>query len=178
MRFLIFPCITTLGVYFLNRYCYGRKMSFLFYCILFCIFFTISTLAQAFCDDHNPYNKVERFLTQNERDFFFDMTVKYTRKGFHSLEKAEECSIFIPESDKRDLTKNCIRNLIATIALKDIKAKFVIVALAFLATYLEGVYDAWDDINYYMNESNENFELADFYQDILFFDTINKELNK
>lgn len=106
------------------------------------------------------------------------MAVKYNRMGMRSLEMAEECSLFIPNMEKRDLTKNCIRNLVATLTVKDLKAKFIVIAVAFLATYLEGVYDAWEDIEYYMNEAEEHFEMADFYQDILFYDTINKDLKK
>lgn len=110
-------------------------------------------------------------LTPQQRDLFFHLCESEIRQGHFRLNCAENMSIFIPNFEHRQLTKDVLRNLITTLPISDLKLKGITIAIMFLSTYLEGVYDQWDAVKYELEEAAYHFEMAEFYQDILFYDT-------
>lgn len=174
---LVMPTIITLLYYSIERFVMQRRYPYYFYLFIFFLILTLFSMSDISAREYNPEHKASKPLTWDQREIFYKACERHTRDGLRHIESAEKHALFIPNLEHQKLSKDVLRNLLTTIVVTDMKMKAVTISISLLATYLEGVYDNWEVIQYELMESQYNFEMAEFYQDILFFDTINQTIN-
>jgi len=171
---LFFPSFITLGYFLIERFWLNRKHTNLFYAYMFIILAALSFLSHSEAREPNPESRrYDVKLTQAQRELFFNLSVMKAQQGYRFLSAAENECMWIPNIDKRETTKEVIRNMMATLAVSEIKTKAVVLCLAFLATYLENIYDTYQEIESLLLEAQSCFESSEFYEDLLLLDTLN-----
>jgi hypothetical protein len=174
---LIIRCSTTTLIIVLGNIWIGCKRSFLFYALLFvAIFMSLFVCEKAFTNECEliQYDS-ERHLTIQQRQQLLQKIKDHILMGYKWLDQAEQQAYLIPDWDVQHVTLTTIESTVAVVVTcASAGAQFA--ALAGLAVwchdYLKWAYVNWENINHCVLSSKHNFEMAAFYQDVIFNDGV------
>ncbi len=175
MNILLTPCILTLGSFVVDKI-FKTKRNFLFYTLIFLALLASNKLFSLETNKYeiNLHIGSKCGLTPEQRNWYHELAVNHTLCGHEFLKEAEDLSSLIPHIDRRKAAKTTIALIIANIAFANGKAKAIIAVLALVNEFAQAYYDQWMDIREALDRARYHFSMADFYQDMLILDTLDK----
>lgn len=113
------------------------------------------------------YQNNNEALTQSQRNDIEKKRDKHKREGKKEYNLAEETCVLIPDIDDREYAKHLFAVAVTT-SVQALRWSAVVYGLtAMLIEYGIDVYDAWNKMNFHLNNSKYHFEMMEFYQDVL-----------
>jgi hypothetical protein len=112
-------------------------------------------------------------LTPYQRQSTIQLRDTYKAQEIQYTKNAQGISIWIPEITTRNLCNNYFETALVMMSTATIQTKIIAEAIVQMKCYLCGVWDAWDNVNYNLQEAKKAALWHDYYQRIIENDDAN-----
>lgn len=177
----IHASVVTSILYLIEKWIFKKKEEkYMKYIYIFVMVFLVNLYTHVFANENfipNAKIEISRFhyetaLTPKERDHYFNLAVKYTQDGHYSTRKAKEACTYIPKWKDKNYTTKEVTYLISALVSPSKKAILVVACVDTLMEYFNGILDDWESVHTHLLWAEYYFEMAEFYQDLIFNDGV------
>lgn len=194
MKIILIPAITVLIGFIINSLRKDKQKPMYYVFVFFIIFFLELTFSYLGATEHTEKDNSQSYLyadnnlfrpnAQIEQDifmFYFDEKKlspeerayyqakidKHLKDGNKCLEDAKKVSLLIPDKSDREMAKTLFISAAQMVAGGTPQSKAVMALLSLFVSYALDVYDQWAKIETLLHYARYNFEMAEFYKDVL-----------
>jgi hypothetical protein len=145
-----------------------RKISYFIAAIIFIIalFYAIRGYASEGIYEYEWPNPQLALLPSQSREFR-EKKNYHQNLGIQAFERAHEKFWWLPRISDRALARSCFTTTMTTVTATTPQSKIMAALVNIFVTYGLAAMDEWDYINYNLADAKYNFEMMEFYNDVL-----------
>lgn len=175
INMLLYPALVTLTAFCVALYYdkKDRRSIFVFVLIFFILLGAEMAFGEPYYDIYGDVYNFEAKMTDQQRLQFHQKEMYHLQQGQIFCESMQNRCLLLPPGNYRNSSLTAIGVCVAAIASGKPRSAAVIALLATLESYLKAVYNQWNAIRDDLNNAKYHFEMAEFYNEILFRDRFN-----
>ncbi len=167
MSIFLYPAMMTLTFYTVLEIFMKTGQTVKTYFLIFLCLVATSYLSANTFDDYYSNPGFMWMLKESDKAQIRRMIQGHRMAAQVDLQIATKKSLMIPDPFIQKFTNTTITAFIAALPGKDPKSKAVTALIVLLQAYLDGVYEEWKAINTYLRSAEYNFEMMEFYEELL-----------
>lgn len=162
MTCLLHSLIAVSAAFIINLFC-RYKINYLFYLLFFVLTFFLCHVAKAkeYIHHHECYFGPEKIKE------YVDKASEHEKQGAMYFESAARRTWWGPCFTNKQAAFACLQAASASALGPDLRTKALAACISLITTYSMACLDAWDRIERDLFEAEYNYEMADFYYEII-----------
>lgn len=145
-----------------------RYISYVIAAIIFIIglFYAIRGNASEYQYDYEIFDQY-MVLTPGQAREYREKKNYHQNQGIEAYEKAHEKFWWLPRISDRAMARSCFTTVMTTVTASTPQSQIMAALVNIMVTYGLAAMDEWDYINHNLKKAEYNFEMMEFYNDVL-----------